>query len=78
MSEGVSIHWHGLYQRGTPWMDGPEMISQCPILPGQTFEYRYMYPTVTLCFKDEDINAHFDTGAEITLFSYEELFFWDI
>eukprot|EP00105_Crassostrea_gigas_P017690 XP_011435563.2 PREDICTED: uncharacterized protein LOC105334004 [Crassostrea gigas] len=23
-------------------MDGPDMISQCPILPGQTFEYRFV------------------------------------
>lgn len=38
--EGITIHWHGLVQRGTPWMDGADMISQCPILPGQTFEYR--------------------------------------
>ena len=20
-SEGISIHWHGMHQRGTPWMD---------------------------------------------------------
>lgn len=40
--EGIAIHWHGMVQRGTPWMDGPEMISQCPILPGQTFEYRFV------------------------------------
>ena len=30
-----------MIQQGTPWMDGVSMISQCPILPGQTFEYRY-------------------------------------
>ncbi|XP_048753990.2 uncharacterized protein LOC125665390 [Ostrea edulis] len=41
-TETITLHWHGLFQRGTPWMDGPEMISQCPILPGQTFEYRFV------------------------------------
>ncbi|KAL5014169.1 hypothetical protein ScPMuIL_008439 [Solemya velum] len=40
-SEGVTIHWHGLHQRGTPWMDGVAFITQCPILPGQTFTYRF-------------------------------------
>ncbi|XP_022309994.2 uncharacterized protein LOC111115523 [Crassostrea virginica] len=46
--EGVTIHWHGMIQRGTPWMDGVSMISQCPILPGQTFEYRFVaYPAGT-------------------------------
>lgn len=38
--EGVTIHWHGLLHKGTPWMDGASMISQCPIMPGQVFEYR--------------------------------------
>ncbi|XP_062618572.1 uncharacterized protein LOC134280160 [Saccostrea cucullata] len=40
--EGVTIHWHGITQRGTPFMDGVDMISQCPILPKQTFEYRFV------------------------------------
>ncbi|XP_061167209.1 uncharacterized protein LOC133176053 [Saccostrea echinata] len=40
--EGVTIHWHGIIQRGTPFMDGVDMITQCPILPKQTFEYRFL------------------------------------
>ena len=40
-TEGVSFHWHGLLQRSTPWMDGVPMVSQCPILPGQVFQYRW-------------------------------------
>lgn len=40
-TEGVTFHWHGILQKGTPWMDGASMISQCPIMPGQMFEYRY-------------------------------------
>ncbi|XP_060073311.1 uncharacterized protein LOC132553116 [Ylistrum balloti] len=40
--EGVTIHWHGIYQRGTPWMDGVDMITQCPISPGQSFTYRFI------------------------------------
>ena len=34
-----SIHWHGLLQRGTPWMDGVPGVSQCPILPGGSYYY---------------------------------------
>ncbi|XP_021372420.1 L-ascorbate oxidase-like [Mizuhopecten yessoensis] len=41
VNEGVTIHWHGIYQRGTPWMDGVDMVSQCPISPGQSFTYRF-------------------------------------
>ncbi|XP_062618571.1 uncharacterized protein LOC134280159 [Saccostrea cucullata] len=40
--EGVTVHWHGMVHRGTPFMDGVDMITQCPILPGQTFEYRFV------------------------------------
>ncbi len=39
--EVTSIHWHGLLQRGTPFMDGVPYVTQCPILPHQSFEYRF-------------------------------------
>lgn len=38
-SEAITIHWHGIHQRGTPWMDGVGFISQPPIVPGATFKY---------------------------------------
>lgn len=41
-SEGVSIHWHGLHQHGTPWMDGVAFVSQAPIMPGSIFRYTFM------------------------------------
>ncbi|XP_046583057.1 laccase-2-like [Haliotis rubra] len=40
-NEGLSIHWHGLHQKGTPHMDGVAFITQCPILPGQSFTYKF-------------------------------------
>ena len=39
--EGVSIHWHGMHQRGTPWMDGVGQVSHCQIGPASTFSYIY-------------------------------------
>ena len=41
LSEGTTIHWHGMTQLGTWQMDGVANISQEPIPPGQTFEYRF-------------------------------------
>ena len=38
-SEGVTIHWHGMFQRSTPWMDGVASLSQIPIVPGGSFRY---------------------------------------
>ncbi|XP_050417528.1 uncharacterized protein LOC126830970 isoform X3 [Patella vulgata] len=40
-SEATSIHWHGLHQRDTPWMDGVAFVTQCPIEPGQSFTYQF-------------------------------------
>jgi hypothetical protein len=39
--EGSTIHWHGLLQHETPFMDGVPSVSQCPIVPGDTFTYRF-------------------------------------
>lgn len=37
----ASIHWHGIRQNGTNFMDGVPGISQCPIPPGGSFTYRF-------------------------------------
>ncbi|HET7238968.1 MAG TPA: multicopper oxidase domain-containing protein [Terrimicrobiaceae bacterium] len=41
LSEGTTVHWHGMTQLGTWQMDGVANISQEPIPPGETFEYRF-------------------------------------
>lgn len=38
---GASIHWHGLHQRETPFMDGVPQITQCPIDASTTFRYAF-------------------------------------
>jgi iron transport multicopper oxidase len=37
--QSTSLHFHGISMKGTPQMDGTVGISQCPILPGKTFQY---------------------------------------
>ena len=37
--EVTSIHWHGMYQRETPWMDGVGGITQQSIGDGNDFDY---------------------------------------
>ena len=39
--EGISIHWHGMHQRGTSEMDGVAFISQKPILTHQSLTYKF-------------------------------------
>ncbi|KAF9870950.1 MFS monocarboxylate transporter [Colletotrichum karsti] len=43
--EGTAIHWHGIHQQDTPWMDGVSGITQCPIVPGGSFTYRWRAST---------------------------------
>ncbi|KAK3579382.1 hypothetical protein CHS0354_029684 [Potamilus streckersoni] len=51
INEILTMHWHGLSMRGTPWMDGAPFITQCPILPGQTFIYSFhAYPKGTFWY----------------------------
>lgn len=40
-NKNTSIHWHGLFQNGTNYMDGASMVTQCPISPGQDFVYDF-------------------------------------
>jgi iron transport multicopper oxidase len=34
-NESTSLHFHGVKQIGTPFMDGPAGVTQCPIAPGK-------------------------------------------
>lgn len=36
-----SIHWHGILQEGTQYMDGVALVTQCPIPFFTTFRYRF-------------------------------------
>ncbi|GEQ66685.1 hypothetical protein JCM33374_g348 [Metschnikowia sp. JCM 33374] len=37
----TTLHFHGMFQNGTSQMDGPEMVTQCPIAPGDTMLYNF-------------------------------------
>ena len=40
-SNATAMHWHGIYQSGSPHMDGTVGVTQCPIAPGATFTYEF-------------------------------------
>ncbi|KAI0360992.1 laccase [Trametes cingulata] len=44
MLKTTSIHWHGLFQKGTNWADGPAFVNQCPIASGHSFLYDFQVP----------------------------------
>ncbi|KAJ3124726.1 hypothetical protein HK100_011138 [Physocladia obscura] len=45
LSEPTSLHFHGMLQNGTGFMDGPSGITQCPVAPGQTYVYDFNITT---------------------------------
>mmetsp|Transcript_34687 Transcript_34687/g.98288 ORF Transcript_34687/g.98288 Transcript_34687/m.98288 type:complete len:603 (-) Transcript_34687:219-2027(-) len=38
----TSLHWHGMFQPGTPYSDGVPGVSSCPIPPGSSDVYRFI------------------------------------
>jgi iron transport multicopper oxidase len=40
-NQSTSLHFHGLFQQGTNFEDGPVGVTQCPIPPGQSFVYQF-------------------------------------
>ena len=47
LTKSITIHWHGLHQRETPFMDGVAYITQCSIGAGQMFTYKFTVFTVS-------------------------------
>lgn len=41
LPQPTTMHWHGIHQKGTWFMDGVAMISQRPIQPGDCYTYTF-------------------------------------
>nr|AAY33970.1 laccase I [Neohortaea acidophila] len=61
-NEGTSIHWHGLIQHETPYMDGVPGIVQCPIAPGGNFTYRFRADLYGTSFYHSHYSAQYTGG----------------
>jgi len=47
-NESLTIHWHGIHQRGTPYSDGVSVLTQCAIPAGKEMKYSFTaYPSGT-------------------------------
>jgi FtsP/CotA-like multicopper oxidase with cupredoxin domain len=40
-ANATSLHFHGIFQNGTNFMDGTTGVTQCPIAPKQKFRYEF-------------------------------------
>ncbi|KAJ6531414.1 laccase 2 precursor [Mycena vulgaris] len=46
-STSIASHWHGLFQQGSNWEDGPAFVTQCPIAANHSFQYSFDVPEQT-------------------------------
>ncbi|ODN00019.1 Iron transport multicopper oxidase FET3, partial [Orchesella cincta] len=60
--QNVSIHWHGLHQRGTPFEDGPSQITQCPLKHGSTQVYRFQLTIPGTYWYHSHVNSQYSEG----------------
>ncbi len=40
-NQSTSLHFHGIFQKDTPYADGPAQVTQCAILPGLSLTYNF-------------------------------------
>ncbi len=71
-NEGLSIHWHGMWMRTTPWADGASYTTQCPMLDKQTLVYQFnadqARPSIALALRRlRDSMRSYCTGWDILL-----------
>ncbi|KAJ5722107.1 multicopper oxidase [Penicillium malachiteum] len=61
--EGVTLHWHGMTQKKTPWYDGVPGVSQCPIAPrGGRFTYTFQADQYGTGWYHSHYSAQYDDG----------------
>ena len=61
--EGVTLHWHGQPQKGTPYYDGVPGVEQCPIAPGKTFTYRFQAESYGTSWYHSHYSAQYADGV---------------
>ena len=85
--EAITLHWHGQHVNGsqsTQYMDGVPYITQCPILPSNSFLYDfYLFPGGTYWYHshqyDERSNGMYgglivlDPDVDSSALSYQDL-----
>jgi len=61
-SEGTSLHWHGMLQKKTPYMDGVPGVGQCPIPPGGSFTYTFQADLYGSSWYHSHYSAQYSAG----------------
>ena len=72
-NQSTGLHWHGMYQNGTGYMDGTTGVTQCPIPPGHTLTYDFVV-SVTLGrrLSDPAKSRIIDRSSRVLLVSFAQ------
>ncbi|OJJ72620.1 hypothetical protein ASPBRDRAFT_150862 [Aspergillus brasiliensis CBS 101740] len=62
LDEGVTLHWHGLTMKKSPWYDGVPGLSQCPIAPGTSFTYKFQADQFGSSWYHSHYSAQYNDG----------------
>ncbi|EKM79228.1 hypothetical protein AGABI1DRAFT_74090 [Agaricus bisporus var. burnettii JB137-S8] len=68
---GTTIHWHGIFQRGTESMDGTQGVTQCPIAPGNSFQYDFQVNQVGTFWYHSHFGVQYCDGVRGPLVIYD-------
>ncbi|KAK0612088.1 laccase [Immersiella caudata] len=67
-TNGTSIHWHGLHQKGTQLHDGANGVTECPIPPnGGQFTYRFRATQYGSSWYHSHFSAQYGNGVVGTI-----------
>ncbi|CAG8819142.1 7452_t:CDS:2, partial [Racocetra fulgida] len=70
LSVETSMHWHGMFQKGTPWYDGVPGMTQCVIPPKSSFTYEFSVESqspLVIHDKDDPYVKEYDYEYVVTL-----------
>lgn len=75
--QDLGIHWHGIEQKGTPFMDGVPMVTQCPISYGSSYKYSFRASSPGTFFYHADSGnlKNLETGLSSCAYNLKDPFF---
>lgn len=57
-NETTGLHFHGIDQVQTTWMDGPSGVTQCPVPPGSSITYTFVVSFVFVLSLTTFVDEH--------------------
>lgn len=73
-SQETSIHFHGLFQKDTNYMDGAGKVTQCPLPPGQKMTYDFVVNQAGTFWYHSHMTAQYPDGLRAPIIVHDPQF----